>query len=76
MLCLVQGRPAHADGSTRELPRGTARVTVDGRSVVTPVLFAPTDDAPPLLGAVTLESLGLGVDPIGQRLVPQDLLLL
>ena len=29
----------------------------------------------PLLGAVTLEEMGLGVDPLNQRLVPVTLLL-
>ena len=30
------------------------------------------EDAEPLLGAVTLEEFGLGVDPVRRRLVPVD----
>ena len=33
------------------------------------------DDAPPLLGAYTLEGLALAVDPLNQRLVPTHLIL-
>ena len=32
----------------------------------------PISDAPPLLGAVALESLFLAVDPVGKRLIPVD----
>lgn len=65
-----------ADGTVQELALGTARLTVEGRSRTTPVLFFPGHDAPTLLGAVTLEAMGLAVDPVGQKLVPQELLLL
>ena len=33
------------------------------------------DDAPSLLGAYTLEGLGLAVDPASQRLVPTNLIM-
>ena len=33
------------------------------------------DDAPSLLGAYTLEGLGLAVDPTSQRLVPTHLVM-
>ena len=31
-----------------------------------------TDQTPKLLGAQTLETFGLGVDPLGKRLIPVD----
>ena len=54
---------------------GEARVTLDGRSAYTIVAFG-AEDAPPLLGALTLEELILAVDPVGERLVPIELLTL
>ena len=58
-----------ADGRILEMDIGEARVTIDGLSGVTPVLFAG-EDVPPILGAVTMEELSLAVDPVGRRLVP------
>ena len=49
-------------------------VECEGRHAFTPVLMGPAA-SPPLLGATTLEELGLGVDPLGRRLVPVDLYL-
>lgn len=47
---------------------GATWVRIDGREVMTVVVFG--DDAgPALLGAVTLEEFGLGVDPLGQELM-------
>ncbi len=47
---------------------GQTWVRIDAREVMTIVVFG--DDAGPiLLGAVTLEELGLGVDPLGRRLI-------
>ncbi len=46
-----------------------ARFEVDGRDVTSIVIFG-NETAPALLGAVALESLGLGVDPGSKRLVP------
>lgn len=34
--------------------------------------FLAPDQSPKLLGAQTLETFGLGVDPLGKRLVPVD----
>ena len=48
---------------------GEARVTIDGVSVVTQVVFGD-DGVFPLLGSYTLEGLLLAVDPVNQRLVP------
>ncbi len=62
-----------ADGRVVDADIGEARVTVNGESVTTLVVFGE-DDAPSLLGAYTLEGLALTVDPIDQRLILHDLL--
>ena len=63
-----------ADGRRVWNDIGRAWVTIDGKSEVTLVVFGE-DDAPPLLGAYTLEGLALAVDPVEQRLVPTNLIL-
>ncbi len=57
---------ASGDLITREV--GQTWVRVDGREVMTVVVFGD-DGGPTLLGALTLEEFGLGVDPLGQRLI-------
>ncbi len=57
-----------AGGRDETWPLAEARLALDGVEVTTPCLIAP--DGPPLLGAVALESLLLGVDPVAKRLVP------
>ena len=64
-----------ADGRRVRVDIGEARVTLDDRSVYTIVAFGE-EDAPPLLGALTLEELILAVDPVGERLVPVEFLTL
>ena len=64
-----------ADGSRVSMDIGEARATIDGESVVTIVAFGE-DNAPPVLGAYTLEGLALAVDPASRRLVPADLIML
>ena len=58
-----------ADGREAEYDIGQAQIRLGGRTRYNIVVFGAEDSAP-LLGAVTLESFGLGVDPVGQRLVP------
>ena len=55
---------------------GQAWVAIGGERVVTIVVFGD-DDAPPLLGAYTLEGLVLVLvlDPVEQRLVPTHLIM-
>lgn len=53
---------------------GQTWVRVDGQEVITLVVFGPEGEY--LLGAYTLEGLRLGVDPISQRLVPVDWLMM
>ena len=64
-----------ADGSSVAMEVGEARATIDGESVMTIVAFGQ-DNAPPVIGAYTLEGLGLAVDPVKQRLVPARLIML
>ena len=48
---------------------------MDGRVTSTVVVFGE-DESPALLGVYTLERALLAVDPVGQRLVPTDALLM
>jgi clan AA aspartic protease len=58
-------------GRAREVwPVAEVHLQLNGDEVTTPCFIAP--DGPPLLGAVALESLFLGVDRVGKRLVPVD----
>ena len=63
-----------ADGRRAEMEIGEARVAVNGDSVTTLVVFGQ-DGAPALLGAYTLEGLGLAVDPVERKLVPTHLIM-
>lgn len=64
-----------ADGSRIERGFGRSWVRIDGEEDISPVVFWD-DDAPALLGAVTLEIFGLGIDPVNQRLIPVGALML
>ena len=58
-------------GEVRQMDMGRTWIDIDGREGMT--LFVFNDEGtPPLLGALALEALFLGVDPVGQRLVPVD----
>jgi len=57
-----------ADGRQIERDVGQTWVRIDGRSVITLVVFGD-EGSDPLLGAYTLEGLRLGVDPANQTLV-------
>jgi clan AA aspartic protease len=64
-----------ADGRLLELDIGQTWVRVNGERAITQVVFAE-EGTQPLLGAVTLEQLGLGIDPIRKQLVPVPRLLM
>jgi len=57
-----------ADGRQIERDVGQTWVRIDGRSVITLVVFGD-EESTALLGAYTLEGLRLGVDPANQTLV-------
>jgi predicted aspartyl protease len=63
-----------ADGRAEDWSLAQIDVECEGRRVTTPVLMG-SPDAPVLLGATTLEELGLGIDPVNRRLVPVDVYL-
>jgi len=65
-------RPANGTEIERDCTQ--ASVKVDGSQLITVCVFGD-EGSEPLLGAVTLEEMGLGVDPLNQRLVPVTLLL-
>ena len=64
-----------ADGSRVERCFGRTWLRIDGMADVSPVVFWD-EESLPLLGAVTLEILGLDIDPVNRRLIPVDALLL
>lgn len=57
------------DGRTVVWEFGDALFMVDGYQAPSPVIFGE-EGCPQLLGAVTLEAMGLGVDPVNKKLVP------
>ena len=61
-----------ADGRRGTCRVGKADFLVNGRQTPSLVVFGE-ETAPALLGAMTLEGLGLGVDPLARRLIPIDL---
>ena len=63
-----------ADGRTMERAVGEARFYYNGRNAVSPVIFGEEGDGA-LLGVVTLESLGLEVDPVRRQIRPARMIL-
>jgi clan AA aspartic protease len=63
-----------ADGTTITRGVSECRVTLSGRTATSPVVLGGPNDGP-LLGAVTLETLGLMVNPLSRELIPARLLL-
>ena len=63
-----------ADGQRIERDVGEASLRILGSTFHSPVVFA-NEDSNVLLGAVTLQIFGLGVDSLNERLIPVDGLL-
>src|SRR5262245_18910122 len=63
-----------ADGTPLERGVSEANFEIGGLRATSPVVLGEKDDEP-LLGAVTLESLGMMLDPLRRRLVPMRMLL-
>jgi aspartyl protease family protein len=61
-----------ADGCIEEWSVTQIDVECEGRRTTTPILMGPATGQV-LLGATTLEELGLGIDPLNRRLIPVDL---
>jgi len=62
------------DGRRVRWEFGDAVFTVDGYQAPSPVIFGE-ENCPHLLGAVTLEAMGVGVDPVNRTLIPIEGLL-
>lgn len=58
-----------ADGRRIERNMAETRMRLDGAERTTSVVFGD-DGTQPLLGAYTLEGLGLAADPVNRRLIP------
>ena len=69
----VRFRMADGSGLTREV--GETMLRLDGQTFTTPIVFGGEGE-PLLLGVVALETALLVVDPVGQRLVPTEALLM
>jgi clan AA aspartic protease len=70
-LAARRSQPVVIAGGERVVwPVAEVRVSLEGHEVTTPCFIAP--EGPALLGAVALESLFLGVDPVAKRLVPVE----
>jgi len=63
-----------ADGTTVSRKVGDAYFEFQGQSGPAPVIFGEEHDEP-LLGATTLESLGLVLDPFKRQLIPMRMIL-
>lgn len=64
-------RVVFATGETAVWDVTEVRVRLQGRER-TMLAFMTPEQSPKLLGAQALETFGLGVDPLGKRLVPVD----
>jgi clan AA aspartic protease len=64
-------RGVFATGETAVWEIAEVRVRLEGRERTVLAFLAP-EQAPKLLGAQTLETFGLGVDPLRKRLIPVD----
>ncbi len=69
-----RGEFALADGTTVARGIAEARFTIAGQSATSPVVCGEDRDSA-LLGAVTLETLGLMLNPLSRELLPMRLLL-
>ena len=58
-------------GEVRQMDVGQTWVRIEGREVITLFLFND-EGSMPLLGALALEGVFMGVDPVAQKLVPVE----
>ena len=68
---LDEQRVIFATGQVAVWPVTEVRVRLAGRER-TVIAFFADEASPKLVGAQTLETFGLGVDPLGRRLIPVD----
>ena len=78
--CALRLRPVDraeftlADGSLISRGVSEARFGIQGKAATSPVVLGEADEVP-LLGAVTLETLGLMLDPLTREVRPMRLIL-
>ena len=63
-----------ADGTIISRQVSECRFTIEGQSATSPVVLGASEDAS-LLGAVTLETIGLMVNPLSRELLPMRMML-
>ena len=63
-----------ADGTIVSRKLGSAVIEIDGKKAASTVVLGEKDDSP-LLGVITLENMGLMVDPFSRKLRPMKLML-
>lgn len=72
---LYKERFRFAQGEVREMPVGETRIRLAGKEFTTQFVFNE-EGTPTLLGALALEGAYMAVDPVGQRLIPVEGLLM
>ena len=65
---IVKQRFRFGQGEVRHMDVGQTWIRVEDREVITLVLFNE-EGTPPLLGALALEGVFMGVDPVGKKLL-------
>jgi clan AA aspartic protease len=65
-----------ADGSSVERKMSECHIEFTGKDGHTPIILGEPGDEMPLLGAVTLEELGLLLNPFSRQLQPMQLMLM
>ena len=68
---LVKQNFRFGQGEVRSMDVGQTWIRVEDKDVITLVLFNE-EDTQPLLGALALEGVFVGVDPVGKRLLPVE----
>ncbi len=63
-----------ADGTIITRGVSECRFTIENQSATSPVVLGQAEDSP-LLGAVTLETIGLMVNPLSREILPMRLML-
>ncbi|MCE2463230.1 MAG: hypothetical protein J4F46_04860 [Dehalococcoidia bacterium] len=71
MRPLAQERFRFAQGETRTMDVGQTWVRIEGRERITLVVFNE-EGTTPFLGALALDAMFMGVDPVAQKLVPVE----
>ena len=71
VIPLVQQNFRFGQGEVRSMDVGQTWIRVEDKDVITLVLFNE-EDTQPLLGALALEGVFVGVDPVGKRLLPVE----